>query len=406
MADHDNDNMNGFGSLWLATGGANLADGILLAGLPVLATLATTDPARVAGVQTVFMGALAISALPAGVLADRGDRRSILVSSNVVRATLLAGLALLARDQTLLLVVYAVAALGATCEMVNDVTAETATPSLVTPERLATAHSRLGATQIVMNAGVGAPVGAVLAGSSVLLALGIPAALYGIAAGLCRRVRLAPREVIGSAEASDSLKGDVRAGFAAIWGDRVLRRIAICAALQNMANTAIFAIAVLLVIGPMGLPRSLYGGALTALAVGGAVGGWAADRVLRLLGYAWLLRAGALAIGLGYGVVFMTVDPAMSLVALLIVSAVGVCWNVATRVLRQDRVAADLLGRAAVSMKLVALCAAPIGGLVAGLTADRLGVRSVGWVTLAAGVTATAVIWRVDADMDGSDRSR
>ncbi|MEV4899421.1 MFS transporter, partial [Nonomuraea sp. NPDC055795] len=71
--------MRSFGFLWSSSALSNLADGVLKVGTPLLAVTLTRSPAEVAlaGVATTLPWLLL--ALPAGAVADRQDRRRIMV---------------------------------------------------------------------------------------------------------------------------------------------------------------------------------------------------------------------------------------------------------------------------------------------------------------------------------------
>lgn len=371
-----------FARLWGATATANLADGMLLAGLPVLATTVTTDPGPVAIVLTVFMTAMGVSSLPAGVVADRADGRRVLVNTNLVRTVTLVGLAVAALIiDVRLVLLYAAAAICGGTEVVNDVTAETLVPTLVGQHRMSAAHGRLTATQSVLNDAVGAPVGAVLGAAGVAWTFGIPAALYATGALVAARLVLPPRPprhrpspahpALGARTGRSTTTptsrfvADVRDGMRQLWSDRLLRRLAMASAALNFANTAFFSVLVLLAIGPMGLPRSAYGLLLAAVAMGGLLGGALAEPIVRRIGQRAVLLLGPVTIGLAYGLTSAVPHLATAVPSLTVMAAVGMVWNVTTRVLRQCLVPQQLLGRVSTSMRLIALCATPVGGAAA-----------------------------------------
>ena len=64
-----------FWKLWGSSVSANVADGILLVTLPLIAVRLTSSPAEVAGVAVAFQLPMIIFGLIAGGLADRLDRR-------------------------------------------------------------------------------------------------------------------------------------------------------------------------------------------------------------------------------------------------------------------------------------------------------------------------------------------
>ncbi|HEX6421805.1 MAG TPA: MFS transporter, partial [Acidimicrobiales bacterium] len=85
---------SGFGGLWLATGLANLADGLYLIALPLVALELTASPAAVAGVTVMLTAAWPLFGLHAGGIVDRVDRRRLMVAVNLVRAAALGALTL------------------------------------------------------------------------------------------------------------------------------------------------------------------------------------------------------------------------------------------------------------------------------------------------------------------------
>ncbi|MEO2106382.1 MAG: MFS transporter, partial [Actinomycetota bacterium] len=315
----------GFRRLWLSTGSGNLADGILLAGLPVMATTVTTSPSLVAGVQVAFMSAIAVAALPSGVLTDRHDHRNLLVWSNVLRVLGLgAVLAALVLGDWRLGAIYVAALLAGSTEMVADTTAEVAVPALVPRAGLAAAHSRLVGTQLVMNDGVGAPIGGWIAAGSMGAGMAVPAVLYGVAAAIVRPLRLPPVDRPPRRPA----RTEVVEGFAALRRDPLLLRMGTASMLMNVANTAFFAVAVLLVIGPMGLPRSAYGAVLLAVALGGVVGSGLADRIVDTIGVRRVLQVSPLVLGGAYGLMGLAADTAVTVVSLAVLGASGIVWNI------------------------------------------------------------------------------
>src|SRR6185436_18614250 len=76
----------GFGALWSANAMSNLADGLAFVALPLLAAALTDDPRLVAGLATVYAAVRLCVAVPVGVFVDRLDRRTLLVTANLVRA--------------------------------------------------------------------------------------------------------------------------------------------------------------------------------------------------------------------------------------------------------------------------------------------------------------------------------
>jgi MFS family permease len=398
----------GFRRLWISAGASNLADGILFAGLPVLATRVTDSPALIAGVAVALMLPMAAMALPAGVIADRFDRRQVLVLGNVVRVVgIVVVLAAILAGAPGLAAVYAVAALVGGSEILVDTTAQTAVPALVERDGLEGANSRLGGTQVVMNDAVGAPIGSFLAGMGVGLTFGLPVLLFAVAAVLLRRLPLTRRvDVDRTGPLLAGLRADVRQGTRFLADHAVLRRLAIVAGFSNLGNMAFGAVFVLFVVGPLGLPAHTYGWFLAALAVGGVLGSVAAGPLLRVVGHATTIKLSFAVSVLAYAAASTTSSAWVMAGAASVLGAVSMVANVGTRVLRQLLVPDRLLGRVTASMALVALIATPVGGVVGGGLAEVFGVRAAGAAAVVANLLALALLLPVTAAAVDAARRR
>ena len=79
--------------LWTSSGLSNLADGVFKIALPLLAIQFTQSPTLVAGLSVAATLPWLLFALTAGALADRLDRRKLMLWANLSRAVLPALLA-------------------------------------------------------------------------------------------------------------------------------------------------------------------------------------------------------------------------------------------------------------------------------------------------------------------------
>jgi MFS family permease len=397
-----------FGRLWVSAGASNLADGILFAGLPVLATQVTDSPALIAGVAVALMLPMALLALPAGVIADRFDRRQVLVLGNVVRAVGIAVvLAAVVAGELGLAAIYAVAAIAGGSEILVDTTAQTAVPALVEVDGLESANAKLGGTQVVMNDAVGAPIGSFLAGMGAGLAFGLPVLLFAVAAVLLRPLPL-PRAAV-EARTEPLLAGlrtDVREGARYLADHAVLRRLAVVNGFANLGNTAFGAVFVVFVVGPLDLPARTYGWFLAALAAGGVVGSILASRVLRALGHATTIKVATVVAIAVYATAATTSSPWVMAGCATMLGGLSMVWNVGTRVLRQTLVPDALLGRVTATMALVALIATPVGGVLGGAVAELFGVRAAGGVAVAANLLALVLLLPVTASAVEAAKAR
>jgi MFS family permease len=153
----------GFAVLWSANALSNVADGIAFVSMPLLAASMTDDPRLVAGLATLYALVRLFVALPIGVWVDRADRRTLMVSANLLRGGALVGLALTVQlGVSSLVVLYATMAVVGTLESVADSSAVAIVPSLVGRDHLDTANGRIAAAQLVADELAGPPLGGFL----------------------------------------------------------------------------------------------------------------------------------------------------------------------------------------------------------------------------------------------------
>lgn len=73
---------SGYWRLWTSSGLSNLADGTVKVALPLVAIRFTNSPTMIAGLAFALTLPWLLFALPAGVLADRLDRRRAMLGTN------------------------------------------------------------------------------------------------------------------------------------------------------------------------------------------------------------------------------------------------------------------------------------------------------------------------------------
>ena len=415
--------------LWTASTVSNLGDGIDTAALPLLAEALTRDPLLFAGVATANRLPWLLFSLHAGAIADRVDRRRLMVVSNAIRFVLMGGLGVaVLTDSASIWLLYVVALGLGTFEVLFDNAAQALMPSVVERQHLEKANGRLFAGEMVTNQFAGPPLGAFLFGIAAALPLLLDAGTFLISAGLIaamtgdfrRRRRATPaidgEAVTGPAElapgadptASASGAGDpplvesppaptrmrheIAEGLRWLWQHRLLRTLAILLAAMNgtagfgMAILALFAVGEesILQMSPFG-----WGFLLTAGAAGSFLGSFVAERVVARFG-----RAKALWVTLLAGVVVPAAIGVAESVWLVVAAQAlfgltAVIWNVITVSLRQTIIPDDLLGRVNSVYRFLGWGAIPVGTMLGGAIASAYGLRAP-WL-VAAVVMALAI---------------
>ena len=367
-----------FWRLWGSSAASNLADGLFLIALPLLAVRLTDSPILIAGLALVGRLPWLVFVLVAGALADRLDRRLTMRNVQIFRVGLLGVLTALAVvDGLSLPILYVAAFVLGVGETLFDTASQSILPSVVEKDQLARANGRLYAVELVMNQFVGPPLGGVLIGISVPLVLGGSVIGYALAAvGLTMLTGTFKPQRTGP---PTRLTTDIAEGLRYLWRHRVLRTLAFMVGGANLAGTATQAVFVLYAVrpGPMGLSEPAFGVLLTTFAVGSLIGSLVAAPMEARFGRVPVLFASVVVVAIGFAAPAFTtsvliIGPLNVLAGLFIV-----VWNVITVSLRQRIVPDQLLGRVNAGYRLFAWGTQPIGALLGGIVGELLGLQAV-----------------------------
>lgn len=198
----------------------NVAAGVALAS--VLWTRTHSSGWVAAGALSTSLVAGTITPLT-GALADRRDRRKVMIASDLLAAGMFGLLALLIALHAHPGWLLATAALGAVCESPFVPASRAALPNLVDDEDLPWANGLLG--QVAgLSFAVGPLVGGALTGLvSGAMAMGFNAATFLVSAALVRSIR---RRFDRRHETpAPTRRGMVRAGIRYAWNERLLRAV-------------------------------------------------------------------------------------------------------------------------------------------------------------------------------------
>lgn len=392
--------------LWTSSGLSNLADGIVKVALPLVAIHFTDSPTLIAGLAFALTVPWLLFALPAGALADRLDRRRMMLGANAVRVVALVVLALsVVVDIGSIWVLYFVAFCIGITETFYDTSAQSILPQVVSRDRLSRANGRLFAAELTANEFVGPPLGGVLVAVGAAMAFGTPAALWAVAVGVLLLVR-GPFRI--ERDQPTTMRADVAEGLRYLWRHRLLRTLAVMVGVSNFATNATWAILVLYAVGPdsaIGLSEPGYGLLLTTVAAGSLLGFLVAERIEQRLGRARSLVLTILGSTLLLGAPALTADPVLIGAAFLVGGTTIAIWNVITVTLRQRVTPDRLLGRVNSGYRLVAYGTRPLGAVAGGVLAQAFGLRTVFAVMALLTLILIAGMTKVtDEAMDAAER--
>ncbi len=360
-----------YGRLWRAAALSNLGDGILLVGGPLVAIQLTRSATLVAGALVALSLPWLLLTLPAGALADRYDRRDLLLGATAMRVAVVAvaGSIALAGSFSLTVLYVTLFLLGA-CEVLFDTTSQSMIPSVVAREHLSAANGRLAAAQMIGNQFAGFPLAGLLVTFAVAWVFLGPAALFLLAVPALLRMS---RGLPPAGRTDATLGADIREGLGELFARPVLVRLAALAAVVNIAAGAFNGVFVLYVVGPespMGLSEIGYGLLAALLAAGSVLASMVVGTLdarlgpSRLMVVALLLVAAALTVPV--------VSASVTLVAaMLLVLGFGITLlNVVVVSSRQRIIPNRLLGRVNAAYQLIGQGAGPVGALAGGVLAD------------------------------------
>jgi MFS family permease len=367
-----------FMQLWVGQGISFVGDAVSMVALVVLVVQITGSASAVGGALVARLLPTLASPL-AGVLADRLDRRVVLVASDLVRAVLVLGM-VFARD---LVVLYALAFLLGAARTIFNPTIRAAFPSVVGEGDLTRANALVSGTYSV-SITVGPALGGLLVATvGVGTAFVLDAVTYLISAALLSLIPL-PRPQ-GSEDAA--LVRELQSGFGYLLRAHLPLGIVLGAFLTVLATDITVPAEVFLAKETFGAGDAGYG-LLVSLWGGGMVLGSAliavlGDRANLVFLYFLGIFAWALALaGTGLSPTFV-----LALAALTVAGFSNGMDNVVTDTILQKRVPDALLGRV-FSVRFLSYSAAEtLAYFAGGMIVDAIGPR---YTYLLAGI-ATAL---------------
>jgi MFS family permease len=364
--------------LWSATLLSNLGDGIRAAAFPLLALTLTHNPILISGVAVATQLPGVLLGLTDGLLADRFDRRRIVIAADAVRLAVLAGLiGLIACGWATMSVLYAVVFVSGATDVIRATAASALVPSIVPPEQLDRANGRLVTAEIAGNEFLGPPLGGYLFGIALVLPFAINGGTLAIALAL---VACIPGliQATGAAAGPEARARQSRNGGGLRW----LRRhrgfwpVPATSAALAMTDSAWFTLLVLYVQQVLHLNSAWYGILLAVGAVGGLGGGFFAATLTRRIG-AKATALTCLALATTGQVALGTTSSVVATAAVLATSSMAFAiWTVLARTTIQHAVPAHLLGRVISINRVVVTGATLIGAVLGGVTASRLGLHA------------------------------
>ena len=371
---------------------SNLGDGIGLAAGPLLIASQTQDPLLVA--LGALLGKLPwlLFGLYAGVLADRIDRRLMVVAVDLMRAGVLAVLAAaIVGDEVGVAVVLVAMFLLGTAEVFADTAAETLLPMVVAGEDLGIGNARLMAGELTGNALVGPAVGAALFAAGMAVPFVTQFACVALGALLVSRMRLPPIE---RAARRSHVGRDILEGLQWTWSNPPVRTLMLTIATFNVTYGAGFSVLVLYASQRLGLGAVGFGVLTSFVAAGGIVGTAGYDWLERHASLADIMRVGLVIESLTHLGLALTTTAWVAMAIMFVFGAHAFVWGTTSRTVRMRAVPIELQGRVG-SLYWIAVFGGILAGqLVGGVIARLWGITAPFWFAFFGSVILLALIWQ------------
>lgn len=404
-----------FRKLWLADFISRLGDGFT--SLAVLVVIH-----RITGSATALAGMAIVTSLPqlafglhAGVLADRLDRRKILIASDLLRGAVVLSLVTIHRaDQVPLF--YALGLLQATVGVFFEPARAAFLPAIVEPGTL------LAANALSQTARIGATMaGAALAGvlltlpQGAMLAFAFDAASFWLSALLVAAIPAVARPAAADVPRPRHLDA-LFEGLRHLFGSRVLVGLFVTFAIAMLGLGAVNVLFLPFLTDELHGTTTVVGIARGVQMVGLLAGGALVSVLAKRIAPTALVVAGICGLGVAFGGLGLCRSPWL---VVAVLAAIGMCSSALTAgtgTLLQQRVPDGLRGRLESSLDTLLVLVLMLAMAGAGILSDRWGTRRVlllGGALVIGGGFAGAVTmgamsparFPVDTAPDGSDPS-
>ena len=371
----------------------NIGDGLMMAAGPLLVASQTRNPVLVAAAAMSFQLPWLVFGLVAGALADRLDRRVLVMAMDGARAVVLAGLCVvILTDHVNIWLVMAAMFLIGLAEVFADSSTSTLIPMLVDKPDLGIANARIQVGFLTANQLVGPAVGAVLFAAGMAFPFLIQTVCVALGVVLVSRIgtpRGAVREHVDT-----HVRQDIVEGVRWLAGNRPVRTLALVIVTFNITWAAPWSVLVLWALQRLGIDEAGFGLLTTASALGGLLGTLAYGRIEKRVPLAMLMRGCLLAEVVFHLAMALTTQYAVALGLMFFFGAYAFVWGTLSQAVRQRAVPTEFQGRVGSVYMICVMGGMLLGSLLGGLIAHRWGISAPWWFAFVGSGVTLALVWR------------
>ncbi len=384
----------GEGFRWLlgATWISNIGDGIALAAGPLLVASQTHNAVLVALAALLQRLPWLIFGLYAGAVADRVDRKMLVMTADAARVVVVGVLAvIIASGRIDIVVVLAAMFLLGIAEVFADTTSTTLLPMLVQPADLGLGNSRILGGYLVANQIIGPPIGAFLFAAGMAWPFLVQVFCGVLALLLIARMRL-PNKVRSVPDTH--IRRDIAEGVRWLMKHGAVRTLALVIFSFNVTWGAAWSVLVLYSLDHLHMGEIGFGLLTTAAAVGGLAGIASFTRIERTFPLAAVMRACLLLEVLTHLALALTSAGWVAMLIMVVFGAYAFVWGTVSQTVRQRAVPTELQGRVTSVYMLGLFGGLVVGQALGGWIAETWGLTAPFWFAFVGSGITLALVWR------------
>ena len=355
-----------FNRMWASSIISNLADGVMLAAVPLLAISLTDSPVLISLIGAMVMLPWLLFAIPIGAIVDRVDRRYIFAGANASRSAVVGVLALLiALDHVTIFWLLAAAFIIGVCEVAADTTAQSLIPQILEEKDFEKGNSRLQISETVIQGFIGAPISGFIYAAAIYLPFFINSLGFAISALLALTIPVKYLQDIrqeGEEKTERRFVADMKFGIAYLFNQKVLRRLVVTTATIGLCYAMGSATMVLFIIKELGLQERFFGVILAIEGVGAILGALVASRTSSKFGRSKVMTFAIIA----SSAVLLIQGFSLATFGGFVISQ----WNILLMATYQTVIPKELYGRIHGTRRTLVWGAMPLGSLLGGVLAN------------------------------------
>ncbi|WP_033333178.1 MULTISPECIES: MFS transporter [Streptomyces] len=373
-----------FRRLWIGDSISQFGSSITLLALPYVALrVVHANPFQV-GLLVMFQYlAFLLFGLPAGAWVDRMRLRRVMIVGDVGRAVLLGSVPVAAWFDCLTLAQLYVVTFGTSVlTLFFDVSYQSLLPGLVDDEQLIEGNAKLETTRNVAQVGGPGLGGALIQLISGPAAIGLDALSFLGSAFYLGRIRTPDTKP--EPRPDSRLRSEIAEGLRFVFGHRILRPIAMTAAISNLFGTVGIAMLTVLLVDQLHLAAFWVSLVFSAAALGGIAGAMLTERVVARLGQGRSVWMCMIASSVCWFLALPLYQADWRLGLALVLHGLGwitlIIFNITQVSFRQLATPKHLLGRMNATIRFMVWGSMPIGAMLGGVLGQTIGVRPAMWV--------------------------